>query len=495
MPDFTTDDVVELGHGVVLRAVDVSGEARDTTLAPSAGTPVRDADPGAPEEYLARAGTPSAAAVELGAALTAGGMRLHATVALPNLTAPRRGPAGRTRGPSGVPHLELEVDAPVRADEGQLILEVDATGYLRWHLPVGAVAGGDRGATTQRYDIPVDQFTPGAAGASERGLISFGVGKVLHLIRFPIEQAAGWVAAKAVGWWEDRSRPYRLYLANPDGTIGDDADTGRLAQLGDGPFLVFVHGCFSTGASFSGLHPERFGQWHQQYGGRVLVFDHPTVATPPDANARWLVDRLPTDRRTTVDVITHSRGGLVGRHLAASDRVNVRKLVQVAAPNAGTVLARKERIGDLLDTFTNVLSLLPDSFGAPALQGVVEVVKQVALGTLSGLDGLSAMDPDNDGLKALNAGAKPNDSVFAITTDYQPPESATLAAKAMNTLVDTLFGGANDLIVPTEGMAKADKFVVANPYVVAESDAVSHCAYFSHEGVREEIARYLTLPG
>jgi len=494
MPEFTTDDVVELGHGVVLRAVDVSGEARDTALAPGAGAPVRDAEPGNPEEYLARAGTPADAAAELGAAVTATGMRLHATVALPNLTAPQRGPAGRARGPAGVAHLELEVDAPLRADEGQLILEVDSTGHLRWHLPVGAVDGGrQRGATTQRFDIPIDQFTPDTAGASERGIISFGVGKVLHLIRFPIEQVAGWVAEKAVSWWEERNRPYRLYVANPDGSPGADAETARLAQLGDGPFLVFVHGCFSTGASFGGLHQDRFAQWHQQYGGRVLVFDHPTVATAPDANAKWLLDRLPTDRRTTLDVVTHSRGGLVGRHLLGSDRANVRRLVQVAAPNAGTVLARKEKIGDLLDTFTNVLSLVPDSFGTPALQGVLEVVKQVALGSMAGLDGLAAMDPDNEGLKSFNANAKPNDAVHAITTDYQPAGSATLAAKAMNTIVDALFGGANDLIVPTEGMAKADKFVVANPYVVAGADAVSHCAYFSHAGAREEIARCLAL--
>lgn len=491
MPDFTTDDVVELGHGVVLRAVDVSGEARDTTLAPGAGTPVRDADPGAPEEYLARAGTPADAAAELGAAVTGSGMRLHATVALPYLTAPHRGPVGRTRGPSGAPHLELEVDAPVRADEGQVILEVDATGHLRWHLPRGTAAGGQRGAATQRFDIPVDQFTPEGSAATERGLISFGVSKVLHLVRFPIEQAAGWVAEKAVGWWEERNRPYRLYLANPDGTFGGEAETDRLVQLADGPFLVFVHGTFSTGDTFGGLHQD-FGAWHRQYGGRVLVFDHPTVATPPDANARWLVDRLPGG--TTLDVVTHSRGGLVGRHLCASDRTTVRRLVQVASPNAGTVLARKDKIGDLLDTFTNALSLLPDSFGTPALQGVLEVVKQVALGALSGLDGLESMDPDNEGLKSLNAGTQPTGALHAITTDYQPAGSATLAAKAMNTVVDALFGGANDLVVPTEGMAKADKFVVPNPYAVSGSDAVSHCAYFSHAGARTELTRLLALP-
>ena len=495
MPEFTTDDVVELGHGVVLRAVEVSGEARDTTLAPGAGTPVRDAEPGSPAEYLSRAGAPPSAAAELGAALADSGMRLHATVGLPNLTAPRRGPVSRTRGPSSVPRLELEVDAPVRADEGQLILEVDATGHLRWHLPIGPLAGGGRrGAGAQRFDIPVDQFATASSGSSDRGLIGYGVGKVLHLIRFPVERAAGWVAEKAVGWWEERNRPYRLHLANPDGTVGADADPGTLAALGDGPFLLFLHGCFSTGASFGGLHRDRFPRWHEQYGGRLLVFDHPTVATPPDANARWLLDRLPSGRRTALDVVTHSRGGLVGRHLLASDRVDVRRLVQVAAPNAGTVLARKERIGDLLDTFTNTLSLVPDSFGAPALQGMLEVVKQVALGALSGLDGLAAMDPDDEGLKALNAGAKSSGSVHAITTDYQPPDSAALAAKALNAIVDALFGGANDLVVPTEGMARADRFVIDDPYVVAGGDGISHCEYFSHLGVRDEITRCLALP-
>ncbi|MFC3456357.1 esterase/lipase family protein [Amycolatopsis speibonae] len=494
MVRFSPGNAVDLGNGVRMRAVNVSGEVRRAERAPDAA--VRAAAGGTPQTYLRRSGASDGAADRLGSALDDSGMRLHTTIDLPRLSAGRSGPAPRTRGPVTAPHLRLEVSAPVRADEGQVILEVDGeTGHLRWHLPRAEAAGGRRAAVKQRFDIPCDRFEIGGAGSASRGIVGFGLSKVLHVIRFPVEYVAGRVAEWGVRWWEDRHRPHALRLANPDGTAGATVDADLLARLGTGPYLVFVHGTFSTSEAFAGLRPD-FARWHADYGTRLLLFDHPTVTTTPEENAGRLLDLLPDDRTLTLDVVTHSRGGLVARQLVrrpAAARVSVRRLVQVASPNAGTKLASPDNLGSLVDTFTNLFSLLPDAAGGAALPGVLEVVKQVAVGIMSGLDGLAAMDPANEELLALNDTEVRMDAVHAITSDYRPSAGASLTQRALDTIVDALFADGNDLVVPFTGMSNAGKFVVPAPFAL-DAPSVSHCAYFGDERVRDEIRHYLTLP-
>jgi pimeloyl-ACP methyl ester carboxylesterase len=286
--------------------------------------------------------------------------------------------------------------------------------------------------------------------------------------------------------------------ANPDGSYDPRVvDAAFLANAGDKPWLLFVHGTFSTGATFTDLHPD-FAKWHTDYDGHVLVFDHPTVATTPEANAQWLLSQLPTGRVLDIDVVSHSRGGLVARQLVAqrgSRCLNIRRLVQVASPNAGTVLASSSRLGDLLDTFTNLFALVPDGTGGVvALLAVLEVVKQVAVGALSGLTGLASMDPSCASLARLNAMNWTTPSVHAITSDYQPEAGASLARNTLNAIVDALFAEAgNDLVVPTLGMATAGTFVVDTPFV-ATSPTVTHSGYFSDTAVQAEIRRCLALP-
>jgi hypothetical protein len=499
MTGFSSGSAVDLGNGVRLRAVDVSGEARRAERARDGRASVRAAAGHAPQTYLRQAGTSAEVAGRLGTALDGAEMSLHTTIGLPRLSAPRGAPAIRTRGAAlAAPHLQLEVTAPAHEDEGQVVLEVDSTtGHARWHLPRIEAADGRRAAGKQRFDIPVDQFRIAGAvtEAARRGIIGFGVSKVLHVLRFPVERAAGRVAEWGVRWWESRQRPHALHTANPDGTVGVAVDAGWLAQLGAGPFLLFVHGTFSTSAAFTGLHPD-FAKWHADYGDRLLLFDHPTVATTPVENARWLLDHLPGDRALTFDIVTHSRGGLVARQLVrqpASDRISVRRLVQVASPNAGTKLASSENLGSLVDTFTNLSSLLPDAVGGVVLPGVLEVVKQLAVGALSGLDGLAAMDPADQELLVLNDIDVRMAAVHAITSNYEPPQGASLAQRTLDTIVDALFASENDLVVPFTGMANAGKFVVADPFAVT-APSVSHSAYFGDERARAEIKRCLALP-
>src|SRR5262249_20938781 len=136
--------------------------------------------------------------------------------------------------------------------------------------------------------------------------------------------------------------------------------------------------------------------------------------------------------------------------------------------------ASSDRLGDLLDTFTNLFALVPDGAGGVALSAVLEVGKQGAGGALSGLTGLASMGPSCASLARLNAKQWTTPAVNAITSDYQPEAGASLARCTLNAVVDALFSAAgNDLVVPTLGMAAAGTFAVADPYAVT-SPTVTH---------------------
>ncbi|WP_405477731.1 esterase/lipase family protein [Streptomyces canus] len=515
MPDLERDGRSELPYGLVLRSSEVGGRVGEVRRWAAAGTPVRDAAPGRLPEQLLADHVPEPIARLLGTAAQEAGMRPVLTVPLSDLAVPRR-PVGPDRSGAPGPHLLLEAPAPP-PDEGQVLLEADATGVVRWVFPGAAVRGGrtDRAAGAQTFRVPMEQFALPAGGpAADRGIVAFGVGKALHLLRFPIERAAGLAADFAVSRWEKRHRPYRLRLTTPQTFLaaGEQADNGasegsggqvsmgRLAELADQPFLLFVHGTFSRcRTGFRGIVDDEplLHDLHRRYDGRVLAFDHPTVHLDPVDNARWLLEHLPADRRLTLDIVTHSRGGLVARHLsgdglagAGRPAPSVRMLVHVATPNAGTALAEKQRLSDLLGVFTNVLGLFPEELVSTTLEVVLEVVKHGATGVLGGLDGLAAMDPASEALSELNASTVPTEgSVRAVTSDFEPARDAAL----LDGLVDRLFGVGNDLVVPTEGVHRAGSYVVPHPLVVPSASAVAHSGFFRDAQVRVGLSEW--LPG
>lgn len=507
MADFQRDDELDLEYGVRLRAVQVAGTAGEVSRAPTAGTLVRDTEPGTLPEALNAAGQPAAAAAILGTAAEHVGMRRELTVPLADL-APRPA-ASADRGAGDAPHIELTVPAP-DDDEGQVVLEIDDTGTARWHLSVTAASGvgTDRAGPVQTFRLPVEALDIPGTPAAERGILGFGLRKVLHVVRFPVETLAARGGELAVGWWESRHRPYGLDLVTPETVRSplsrDPVSPARLDQLADKPFLLFVHGTFSRGRSaFDGLAVDTtgFDELCRRYDGRVLVFDHPTLHVDPDANIVWLLDRLPDRIPLIFDVVCHSRGGLVARQLSSTVLADgarrpvpvVRTLVHVATPNAGTVLASPQRWGTLLDVFTNLLALFPDSPGGLALEGVLEVVKQVATGVFGGLDGLAAMDPAGGYLRGLNQAAVRGDAVYAVTSNFEPGGSASLAVRALDLMADPVFGSDNDLVVPTDGVFRAGGYAASEPVVVPLASRISHSGYFADADVRRTIASW--LPG
>jgi pimeloyl-ACP methyl ester carboxylesterase len=402
--------------------------------------------------------------------------------------------------------IELEAPAPGEG-LGQMVLYIDEAGVMRWSFaeqPEGDAAA-MRGSATRTYLVP-RTVPPAPDAAATRGLAGIVGKKLLKVLVFPlVDKVVGEVGKHFAGRWEAKKRPYRVRTFTPSNYTSVEADAldgEGWRRLGQGPALLLVHGTFSRAhTAFGGLPAAYVEQLHDRYDGRVFAFDHFTLSEDPRRNVERLIDTIPDGTNLELDVIAHSRGGLVGRLLAeqaaslalGSRKVEVRKLVFVATPNAGTRLADAEHMGDLVDTYTNLLNFVPDTGVVEVLEAVVTVTKQLAVGVLQGLDGLRSMVPDGDFLKALNAGGGNGRlRYFALTSDYEPPELGLRTFR--DVVMDRIFGAENDLVVPTLGVYDENgsgMFPIADPQVFPSGSAIAHSAFFADQTARDRILAWL----
>jgi pimeloyl-ACP methyl ester carboxylesterase len=105
-----------------------------------------------------------------------------------------------------------------------------------------------------------------------------------------------------------------LHRVDHAGQLSDIA--GGIAT--DRPILIFVHGTISNfSGGFGGIEPTAWAAIYAAYGGEVYAFNHPTITESPVRNALDLLAALPTGCQ--LDLVTHSRGGLIGDVLARCD--------------------------------------------------------------------------------------------------------------------------------------------------------------------------------
>jgi len=422
------------------------------------------------------------------------------------------GRSGAVAGP-----IELEVPDP-GPDDRQLLLEIDDAGVLHWHLPEPAAGGapvpasrGGGGTTRFRLAPPVPP-APAGAGPAQRSVLGAVGRKLLKLLVYPVtDPVLGVISEHFVNRWEDAKRPHGVRRFTPGHFRQPHAQLcspGELAELAaKGRVLLFIHGTFSSShAGFGALPPQTLGELDQRYGGRVLAFDHPSVGVDPTANARWLLQQLP-ESGVDLDIVCHSRGGLVSRVLAEAPhapgmetgRARVHRLVFGASPNSGTLLADPDHMVSMVDRLTTLLTLFPTGPVTETLEALVTVLKVLAHGALKGLDGLACMRPEGDFLKGINGHSAAGATYYAISADYSPVETGLqgLVAGGKNLLVDAVFGDAgNDLVVPTEGVFASNggsRFPIAadNLLVFDAAQGVTHTTLFQNPKVSERLLQWL----
>ena len=410
---------------------------------------------------------------------------------------------GGTRTAHGEQAIEVDVPGPTQGYE-QVVLSTDEAGVVNWHFAGGVVTEGEVRGTTGLRTYRVARRVPAVSGTGVTRNLAQAVGqKVIRVLTYKL---AGLAADRIVDRWESAKRPHRLRTFEEANKRDDGLELvgDALRRYSEKRALLLIHGTSSTTAGgFGNMDSELLRQLTQRYEGRILAFDHPSIATGPDTNVRWLLDALPGNG-WELDVIAHSRGGLVARALAergsewgaGPSRVQVRRVVFLGTPNAGTPLADMDHMQGFVDVFTNMLQLL--SIGLPVaatLAGILEVVKQLAAGAVAGLDGLQSMHPEGEYLRSLPA--DPLESrYFGMASNFEPINPGLLAFK--DAVMDGIFGSGaqNDLVVPTAGVADLGSprglFPLTDRHEFAAADGVDHSAYVRQPAAIAPILRWLS---
>ena len=298
------------------------------------------------------------------------------------------------------------------------------------------------------------------------------------------------------------------------GGVPEKADEKSISTTG--PVLVLVHGTFSkTEALLSELNSVEAGRnylsWAESNYAQVLAFDHATISTNPFLNALALSSLL-NQTAVELDVICHSRGGLVARWwlemLDHSDRKR-RRAVVVGSTLRGTSLAAPDRVRKGFDHLSNMVravgavgSAVPVAAGIAGLMSVAAscagaVAHTPAIDALFAmLPGLAAMSrvQNNSELNQLQMLRGNRVEYFGVKSNFEPPEVKIWQfwkafnrplGRLTNALADDFIfqdnGGhslQNDLVVDCEAMMGVPPCEVQEWCDFGTSPSVHHTNYF-----------------
>jgi hypothetical protein len=348
----------------------------------------------------------------------------------------------------------LSLRAEALPDLGQFLVTPLADGLL-WSFPRH-----DEEANALRYEIP--------AALGPAFLVALP-----HRFALPL----GSLALEAAQTWESVHGAYNLRTFG-SGPTGYRSALGRPVSDADwgGPghrrALVFVHGFIDRGhLAFRHIPDALMEELEGRYGGRVFAFDHPSMSKSPFDNASWLIDQIPAGVRVEVDLVCHSRGGLVARalneKLPPGGPIAVKKIVFAGTPNAGTPIAAADRIGDLFSALSTMMlrrpnegpvgGLIADAMG-PLQEGLGYFAQLFLTSVLAELPGLRSMDPAQITTEMNVDIDRRGAEYFAIGAAYQPHAGGIAGAAAG--LGAEFYRVPNDLVVPTYSVAYPDNWPV-----------------------------------
>ncbi len=308
---------------------------------------------------------------------------------------------------------------------------------------------------------------------------------LLQVVKAPIsEQLAQQIAAS-------EPQPQVLTI-NPDATIGAPLVGAELWRQQFLPgkrhrVLLFIHGFTSTAQRSLPT------QWIQAFApayDAVLGYTHPSITRDPRRNASDLLAMIPPDVELDVDIIAHSRGGLVARSLVELQPINpsfhVRTVIMAGTPNNGTLLAdptRWDRLISIGFTVGNWLTRL----AVPAAEltfvpRALELLLRAAAQLLLDLPGVQAMTPGNTFLQQLNLPSDPNPTVryATLSSKFNPlrVEQVSIREALQSLAVSAFVMTPNDMVIPTASMSQID--LPGSPLLAGRDfeTSVHHFGYF-----------------
>jgi hypothetical protein len=443
------------------------------------------------------------------AALERAGMETTHVVELQATPLPGFGGAAPRRAVGGlVPAIELDIPQASPGYE-QAVLSVDEWGVTTWSFapPASRGPGARGGEITRTFTIRRGIGSPPEPTSGANRSLFGELGKqLLKVIAFPVGDALGAAANSFLHQWETQHQGYGIRdFATANYTAPSDYFDGnalRWQDLAKGRTLLFVHGTFSRAhGAFHELPLGSMQQLQAMYGNRVIAFDHQTISRDPIENIDWLLHTIPDGLSLDLDIVCHSRGGLVARSLTertdpmpGTRQIRVHRTALVGATNNGTILADVGHWNDLVDTLSTVLNTVGIAIG-DTVDLVLSFVRQVAVAAYPHLSGLACMVPKGDFLKELNARPRGQNEYLAVASNYEPIDQR-LQSYFKDFVRDQLFSmEPNDSMVPVDsvrGTSNAGEFAeVAEQLVLDESMGVDHTDYFGASTVAERLTEWL----
>jgi pimeloyl-ACP methyl ester carboxylesterase len=290
--------------------------------------------------------------------------------------------------------------------------------------------------------------------------------------------------------------------------------------------LLLVHGTFSQSQMWADelqatdAGKDLLGLWQGRYA-RILAFSHPTLSVGAWSNAIDL-HRALRDVTVPIDVVCHSRGGLVVSWLLRLEPVPVERVVFVGSPLVGTSLAAPDKLRaalDLLANYAEAVNLLGQAATPllPLAAGVAGLAKILgkALRLGSGLPILDAAIALVPGLATQQAVGNNLDlrQLFAdewlcrpqmsgIGGSFQPDESreplwkfwkrfTNIGGQVKYAAADLVFPGPNDLVVDVNSMFRLGEAADIAFDDLGVSATTHHTNYFRDPRVLERLAKRL----
>jgi hypothetical protein len=320
------------------------------------------------------------------------------------------------------------------------------------------------------------------------------------------DKAADFVASQVVEQFDSRVDP-GVYRLNADKLTSLKGQSPAAVTASGSHSLVLVHGTFSeTSGTFGKLwtdHPQLVRRLFSAYGGRVYGLDHPTLGASPIANAITLAEAVSPGTR--LHLLTHSRGGLVAevlarvssqpndafapfsaeghaaqreelRRLAAivsAKRLSVERVVRVACPARGTLLASKR-----LDAYVSVVKWALELAGLPVVPQLLAFLGEVARRRADpeSLPGLAAQVPDSPLVQWLHGSQTTIAGDLRVVAGDLEGDSVVTWVKTL--LSDAFYWTDNDLVVQTRSMYGGSPRVSDSTFVLDQGGKVSHFNYF-----------------
>lgn len=392
----------------------------------------------------------------------------------------------------------------------------------------------ENGTLYWRDGIPA---RPGARRRGRRGIDATAQGSLVLTREFPalapnkVIAAVGAIDCRlnaAIGAsLNSRLRPLRQTAAG-----GFELDAQDAVGPFDGRTLLFVHGTFSNAGSmlaeFSTAGSRGLRLLNRAMHGagkydRVLFFEHPTLSISPVLNALEL-GRAMAGSSGQIDVIAHSRGGLVvrwwleafGSSLRVAAKAPVRAVL-AGSPLHGTSLAAPDKIQNALSLISNVGTLAEKTLSLVGVANpflwvagkLVEVIVSAtgALARTPIVDALAALVPglagqsmviNNHEINFLRSGPSVvHPAYYAVVSNFETEDPGWRfwknfrGGRPADLVTDIVFPGENDLVVDTVSMTDfgVPKLTLAGPACdFGTSDTVWHCNYFRQAKAIDYIA-------